>query len=75
MIVRKFLFLNEFRYRLHNKSLPGKPDLSNIKSNPHESNTWKDSTPKIAVRNNDQTVKGNLFIDIPFVRKFNTVTI
>ena len=27
MIVRKFLFKRNFRYRLHDKSLPGKPDL------------------------------------------------
>lgn len=27
MLVRKFLFANGFRYRLHDKSLPGKPDI------------------------------------------------
>ncbi len=27
MIVRKFLFSNGFRYRLHVKTLPGKPDI------------------------------------------------
>ena len=27
LIVRKFLFANGLRYRLHNKSLPGKPDI------------------------------------------------
>lgn len=27
IIVRKFLFANGFRYRLHDKSLPGKPDI------------------------------------------------
>jgi len=27
MIVRKFLYANGFRYRLHVKDLPGKPDL------------------------------------------------
>lgn len=27
MIVRKFLFANGFRYRLHDKKLPGKPDI------------------------------------------------
>ena len=27
IIVRKFLFRNGFRYRLHDKTLPGKPDL------------------------------------------------
>lgn len=27
MLVRKFLFANGFRYRLHNKNLPGKPDI------------------------------------------------
>lgn len=27
MKVRKFLFANGFRYRLHDKQLPGKPDL------------------------------------------------
>jgi DNA mismatch endonuclease (patch repair protein) len=27
MILRKFLFANGFRYRLHVKSLPGKPDV------------------------------------------------
>lgn len=27
MIVRKFLFNKGFRYRLHDKSLPGKPDI------------------------------------------------
>ena len=27
MIVRRFLFKNGFRYRLHVKDLPGKPDI------------------------------------------------
>jgi len=27
MLVRKFLFANGFRYRLHVKDLPGKPDI------------------------------------------------
>lgn len=27
MLVRKFLFSNGFRYRLHDKKLPGKPDI------------------------------------------------
>lgn len=27
MLVRKFLFSNGFRYRLHSKNLPGKPDI------------------------------------------------
>lgn len=27
LIVRKFLFSKGFRYRLHNKKLPGKPDI------------------------------------------------
>lgn len=27
MMVRQFLFANGFRYRLHDKKLPGKPDL------------------------------------------------
>jgi DNA mismatch endonuclease (patch repair protein) len=27
MLVRRFLFSNGFRYKLHDKSLPGKPDL------------------------------------------------
>jgi len=27
LIVRKYLFANGFRYRLHSKSLPGKPDI------------------------------------------------
>jgi G:T-mismatch repair DNA endonuclease (very short patch repair protein) len=27
MIVRKFLHTNRFRYKLHDKSLPGKPDI------------------------------------------------
>lgn len=27
IIVRKFLFANGFRYRIHNKKLPGKPDI------------------------------------------------
>src|ERR1700749_1819017 len=27
MIIRKFLFANGVRYRLHDKTLPGKPDL------------------------------------------------
>lgn len=27
MLVRKFLFSQGFRYRLHDKKLPGKPDL------------------------------------------------
>ena len=29
MIVRSFLFSKGFRYRLHNRKLPGKPDISN----------------------------------------------
>ena len=31
IIVRKYLYANGFRYLLHRKSLPGKPDLSNEK--------------------------------------------
>ncbi len=27
MLVRKFLYANGFRYTLHNKKLPGKPDI------------------------------------------------
>ena len=27
MLVRKFLFANGYRYRLHDKNLPGKPDI------------------------------------------------
>jgi len=27
LVVRKFLFKNGFRYRLHSKELPGKPDI------------------------------------------------
>jgi DNA mismatch endonuclease (patch repair protein) len=27
MLVRKFLFANGFRYRLHDAKLPGKPDI------------------------------------------------
>ena len=27
MLVRKFLFANGFRYRIHDKKLPGKPDI------------------------------------------------
>ncbi|MFN8154842.1 MAG: DNA mismatch endonuclease Vsr [Bacteroidia bacterium] len=27
MVVRRFLFANGFRYRLHDKRLPGKPDM------------------------------------------------
>jgi len=27
IMVRKFLFANGFRYRLHDKKLPGKPDI------------------------------------------------
>lgn len=27
MLVRKFLFAKGFRYKLHDKTLPGKPDL------------------------------------------------
>ncbi len=27
LIVRKYLFRNNFRYRLHDKKLPGKPDI------------------------------------------------
>ena len=27
ILVRKFLFSNGFRYRIHDKSLPGKPDI------------------------------------------------
>lgn len=31
MIIRRFLFTNGFRYRLHNKKLPGRPDLTLLK--------------------------------------------
>jgi len=31
MIVRRFLFSNGFRYRLHDKKLPGKPDIVLLK--------------------------------------------
>ncbi len=31
MIVRSYLYSKGFRYRLHNKKLPGKPDISNSK--------------------------------------------
>ena len=27
ILVRRFLFSNGFRYRIHNKNLPGKPDI------------------------------------------------
>jgi len=27
MLVRKYIFLNGFRYKLHDKKLPGKPDI------------------------------------------------
>jgi len=27
IVVRKFLFANRFRYKLHDKNLPGKPDI------------------------------------------------
>lgn len=27
ILVRRFLFANGFRYRIHNKNLPGKPDI------------------------------------------------
>lgn len=27
LVVRKYLFANGFRYRLHSKTLPGKPDI------------------------------------------------
>ena len=33
LIVRKFLFSKGFRYRLHDKSLPGKPDIKLKKYN------------------------------------------
>ena len=33
LLVRKFLFENGFRYRLHQKKLPGKPDLTLRKHN------------------------------------------
>lgn len=33
MIVRKYLFSKGFRYRLHDKSLPGKPDIKLTKYN------------------------------------------
>jgi DNA mismatch endonuclease (patch repair protein) len=29
MLVRKFLHANGYRYKLHDKSLPGKPDIIN----------------------------------------------
>ena len=29
LAVRKYLYSNGFRYRLHNRHLPGKPDISN----------------------------------------------
>jgi DNA mismatch endonuclease (patch repair protein) len=28
MLVRKFLHANGYRYKLHDKSLPGKPDIA-----------------------------------------------
>ena len=28
MLVRKFLFANGYRYKHHDKSLPGKPDIA-----------------------------------------------
>lgn len=28
LIVRKYLFTNGFRYRIHNKNLPGNPDIT-----------------------------------------------
>jgi DNA mismatch endonuclease, patch repair protein len=31
MLVRKFLFANGFRFRLHDKKLPGKPDIVLLK--------------------------------------------
>jgi DNA mismatch endonuclease (patch repair protein) len=31
MLVRQFLFKNGFRYRLHVKDLPGKPDIVLLK--------------------------------------------
>ena len=31
MIVRKFLHSKGFRYRIHNKKVSGKPDLSNMR--------------------------------------------
>jgi DNA mismatch endonuclease, patch repair protein len=30
MLVRKYLYAKGFRYRLHNKNLPGKPDMTVI---------------------------------------------
>lgn len=33
MMVRKYLFANGFRYRLHDKKLPGKPDIVLAKYN------------------------------------------
>jgi DNA mismatch endonuclease (patch repair protein) len=33
MVVRRFLHLNGFRYRLHDKSLPGRPDIKLPKYN------------------------------------------
>ena len=30
-VVRKYLYNKGYRYRLHNKNLPGNPDISNVK--------------------------------------------
>ena len=48
--------------------------LSMIRSRAAESSTGKEITPIIAVTKNAQIVSGSLVMDIPFVRRFITVT-
>ena len=47
---------------------------SNINNRTALTKTGKDNTPKIAVTKNAQMVKGKRVMDMPLVRKFNTVT-
>ena len=49
--------------------------LSIINNKAADNNTGNEITPITAVIKNAQIVKGNLVIDIPFVRKLITVTI
>ena len=54
------------------KEVPKLLSIINIKA--ADNNTGKEITPMTAVIKKAQIVNGSLVIDIPFVRKFKTVT-
>ena len=52
------------------------PKLLSINNNrPADKRTGKEMTPMMAVTKKAHMVKGNLVMDMPLVRRFNTVTI